>query len=82
MNKGYSNSNNPNWALCMYREMQRKGYSPYHFTFPLVVKASSVMIYPNYGKEILNGIVKTGFELDVYASTSLYMCLAQIWKQG
>lgn len=66
----------------MYREMQQKGYSPDHFTFPLVVKASSVIIYPNYGKEILNGIVKTGNELDVYASTSLYTCLAQIWKQG
>ena len=40
----------------MYREMQQKGYSPDHFTFPLVLKASSVIIYPNYGKEILNGV--------------------------
>ena len=66
----------------MYREMQQKGYSPDHFTFPLVLKASSLIIYLNYGKEILNGIAKTGYELDVYASTSLYMCLSQIWKQG
>ena len=71
MIKGYSNSNNPDEALHMYREMQQKGYSPDHFTFPFVLKASSIIFYPKYGKAIHNRIVKTGFELDVYASTSL-----------
>ena len=71
MIKAYSNSNNPDEALYMYREMQRRGYSPDNFTFPFVLKACSVLIDPNYGTSVHNRIVKTGFELDVYASCGL-----------
>jgi pentatricopeptide repeat protein len=71
MIKAYSNTNNPDEALYMYREMQRRGYSPDHFTFPFVLKACSLLTHPNYGTSVHNRIVKTGFESDVYASCGL-----------
>ncbi|KAF8394439.1 hypothetical protein HHK36_020647 [Tetracentron sinense] len=71
MIRGYSNNNNPNGALSMYREMQQKGYFPDHFTFPFVLKACSMIFDLNYGKCVHDRIMKTGFELDLYASTTL-----------
>ncbi|XP_035538647.1 putative pentatricopeptide repeat-containing protein At3g05240 isoform X1 [Juglans regia] len=71
MIKTYSNSNNPDEAVHMYREMQRRGYSPDHFTFPFVLKACSVVTNPHHGKCIHCRILKTGFELDMYASCGL-----------
>ncbi|XP_062143671.1 putative pentatricopeptide repeat-containing protein At3g05240 [Alnus glutinosa] len=71
MIKAYSNTNNPDEALYMYREMQRRGYSPDHFTFPFVLKACSLLTHPNYGTSVHNCIVKTGFESDVYTSCGL-----------
>jgi len=71
MIKAYSNTNNLDEALYMYREMQRRGYSPDHFTFPFVLKACSLLTHPNYGTSVHNRIVKTGFESDVYASCGL-----------
>jgi pentatricopeptide repeat protein len=53
MIKTYSNSNNPDEALCyMYREMQRKGYSPDHFPFPFVLKACSMLTDPSHGTSV------------------------------
>ncbi|XP_062143668.1 putative pentatricopeptide repeat-containing protein At3g05240 [Alnus glutinosa] len=71
MIKAYSNTNNPDEALSMYSEMQRRGYSPDHFTFPFVLKACSLLTHPNYGTSVHNRIVKTGFESDAYASCGL-----------
>jgi pentatricopeptide repeat protein len=71
MIKAYSNTNNPDEALYMYSEMQRRGYTPNHFTFPFVLKACSLLTHPNYGTSVHNRIVKTGFESDAYASCGL-----------
>ncbi|XP_042516431.1 putative pentatricopeptide repeat-containing protein At3g05240 [Macadamia integrifolia] len=69
--KGSSNRNNPDEALSMYRKMQRRGYSPDHFTFPFVLKACALNRDRNYGMCVHDRIVKTGFESDLYASISL-----------
>ncbi|OVA05783.1 Pentatricopeptide repeat [Macleaya cordata] len=71
MIRGHSNSNNPNEALFIYREMQQLGYSPDHFTFPFVLKACATINDQNYGKCVHDRIIKTGFDSDLYASTSL-----------
>ncbi|XP_043726062.1 putative pentatricopeptide repeat-containing protein At3g05240 isoform X2 [Telopea speciosissima] len=69
--KGSSNGKNPDDALSMYRKMQRRGYSPDHFTFPFVLKACALINDRNYGMCVHDRIVKTGFESDLYASISL-----------
>ncbi|KAK9291637.1 hypothetical protein L1049_019586 [Liquidambar formosana] len=71
MIKGYSNSDNPEEALIMYRKMQQRGYVPDHFTFPFVLKVCSVVTDHSYGKYVHGRIVKTGFEMNVYASSGL-----------
>ncbi|XP_057960487.1 putative pentatricopeptide repeat-containing protein At3g05240 [Malania oleifera] len=71
MIKGYSNSDNPDGALAMYTEMQRRGYPPDNFTFPFVLKACSAIADCNNGSCIHSRIVKTGFELDMHSSTGL-----------
>ncbi|KAJ4968746.1 hypothetical protein NE237_015447 [Protea cynaroides] len=69
--RGRSNGNNPDEALSMYKKMQRRGYSPDHFTFPFVLKACALTNDQNYGMCVHDRIVKTGFESDLYASISL-----------
>lgn len=81
MIKGHSNSDPPAEALFVYREMLQRGYSPDHFTFPFVLKACSIIRDRSYGKSVHSCILKTGFELNVYASTALlhmYVCCADI----
>ncbi|KAL5708564.1 hypothetical protein ACHQM5_019348 [Ranunculus cassubicifolius] len=75
--KGHSKSHNPIAALLLYTKMQHLGYSPDHHTFPFILKACANDIDVKFGKCVHDQIVKTGFEVDVYASTSLihmYMC--------
>ncbi|WKA02898.1 hypothetical protein VitviT2T_021046 [Vitis vinifera] len=76
MIKGYSISESPDEALTMYREMRQKGYAPDHFTFPFVLKACSLVNGYNLGQCVHNCIVKTGFEVDVYAATALLQMYA------
>ncbi|XP_004139361.1 putative pentatricopeptide repeat-containing protein At3g05240 [Cucumis sativus] len=71
MIKGYCNGGDKFGALFMYEEMQRKGFSPDHFTFPFVLKVCSIIDLLVYGQSVHNRIVKTGFELDVYTSSCL-----------
>lgn len=71
MIKGYCNGGDKFEALFMYEEMQRKGLTPDHFTFPFVLKVCSVVDLLGYGQSVHNRIVKTGFELDVYTSACL-----------
>ncbi|KAM5561304.1 putative pentatricopeptide repeat-containing protein [Rosa sericea] len=79
--RGYSNSENPVESLIMYREMVHRGYAPDHFTFPFVLKGCCRISDVHYGKCVHNCIVKTGFELNVYASSGLlnmYACCADM----
>ncbi|XP_004512345.1 putative pentatricopeptide repeat-containing protein At3g05240 [Cicer arietinum] len=71
MIRGYAKSQNPKMSLLLYREMLQTGYSPDHFTFPFVLKASSVISDQFCGKCIHSCIVKSGFEANVYAATGL-----------
>lgn len=71
MIKGYCNGGDKFEALFMYTEMQRKGFSPDHFTFPFVLKVCSIIDLFGYGQSVHNRIVKTGFELDAYTSSCL-----------
>lgn len=71
MIRGYAISRNPNRALEMLKQMHLKGYSPDHFTFPFILKACSIISDHNYGTCVHTRVVKTGFEVDWYASTAL-----------
>ncbi|XP_022150778.1 putative pentatricopeptide repeat-containing protein At3g05240 [Momordica charantia] len=71
MIKGYCNGGDKFEALFMYEEMQRKGFSPDHFTFPFVLKVCTVIGLFEYGQSVHNRILKTGFELDAYTSSCL-----------
>ncbi|KAF7805132.1 putative pentatricopeptide repeat-containing protein [Senna tora] len=71
MIRGYANSSNPRASILLYRQMIQCGYSPDHFTFPFVLKASSILADQNNGKCIHNCLVKSGFEANVYAATGL-----------
>ncbi|XP_061348413.1 putative pentatricopeptide repeat-containing protein At3g05240 [Gastrolobium bilobum] len=71
MIRGYANYYNPRMSILVYRQMIQSGYSPDHFTFPFVLKASSVIADQIYGKCIHTRIVKSGFEADAYAATGL-----------
>lgn len=84
MIRGYANGGNPRMSMLLYRQMIQSGYSPDHFTFPFVLKASSVTANQNCGKCIHSCIVKSGFEVDAYAATGLlhmYVSCADI-KSG
>ncbi|KAF5178945.1 mitochondrial editing factor [Thalictrum thalictroides] len=54
MIKGHFNTKNPAGALDMYKEMQRLGYSPDHFTFPFVLKACAAIVDVRVGKCVHN----------------------------
>lgn len=82
MIKGYSNSESPDEALNMYREMQQKGFAPDHFTFPFVLKACSLVNGYNSGQCVHNCIVKTGFEVNVYAAAALLQMYAASGDMG
>ncbi|RYR02257.1 hypothetical protein Ahy_B06g081072 isoform B [Arachis hypogaea] len=71
MIKGYANGHNPRVSMILYRQMMQRGYSPDHFTFPFVLKASSLLFDQDCGRCIHNCIVKSGFEADAYAATGL-----------
>lgn len=71
MIRGYANSPNPIESILLYRQMIQRGYAPDHFTFPFVLKASSVLADQDTGKCIHNYLVKSGFEANVYAATGL-----------
>ncbi|KAF9605505.1 hypothetical protein IFM89_017524 [Coptis chinensis] len=60
MIKGHSNTDNPNGALLMYREMQVLGYTPDHFTFPFVLKACAAVLDIRFGKCVHSRIFKNG----------------------
>ncbi|KAK9137204.1 hypothetical protein Sjap_007798 [Stephania japonica] len=76
MIRGHCNSNNSVKALLMYKQMMHLGHCPDHFTFPSVLKSCAATAKTsktdrNYGECVHGRIIKTGFELDSYASTSL-----------
>ncbi|OIW13562.1 hypothetical protein TanjilG_29303 [Lupinus angustifolius] len=71
MIRGYANSDKPRMSMVLYRQMVQNGYSPDHFTFPFVLKASSVLFYHDCGKCVHSCILKSGFEVDSYSATGL-----------
>ncbi|KAL5976891.1 hypothetical protein ACLOJK_021227 [Asimina triloba] len=71
MIKGLSNANEGAHALSMYREMQRSGYPPDHFTFPFVLRSCAKISDGEFGKCVHGRLLKTGFRSDLYVSSSL-----------
>ncbi|KAM6550487.1 hypothetical protein CsatB_000295 [Cannabis sativa] len=59
-------------ALEFYRSMQREGFSPDSFTYPLVLKAYCGLCDVQLGLRVVHSLVlKSGFEKDVFVSNSL-----------
>ncbi|XP_020213749.1 putative pentatricopeptide repeat-containing protein At3g05240 [Cajanus cajan] len=71
MIRGFVNGHNPRMSILLYSQMIENGYSPDHFTFPFVLKASSLIADQDCGKCTHSRIVKSGFEADVYTATGL-----------
>ncbi|KAL2345716.1 hypothetical protein Fmac_007001 [Flemingia macrophylla] len=71
MIRGLVNGHNPRKSILLYSQMIKNGYSPDHFTFPFVLKASSLIADQDCGKCIHSCIVKSGFEADAYTATGL-----------
>lgn len=71
MIRGHAKSSNPSESMLLYKQMVQNGYSPDHFTFPFVLKASSAVADQDFGKCIHNCMVKSGFEENAYAATCL-----------
>ncbi|KAK7394240.1 hypothetical protein VNO78_14762 [Psophocarpus tetragonolobus] len=71
MIRGFVNAHHPRMSMLLYRQMIENGYSPDHFTFPFVLKASCLISAQECGKCIHSCIVKSGFEADSYTATGL-----------
>ncbi|CAK8540130.1 unnamed protein product [Lathyrus sativus] len=69
--RGHAKSNNPTMSLLLYKQMLQNEFSPDHFTFPFLLKASSFIADQVIGKCIHSCIVKSGFEANVYVATGL-----------
>lgn len=64
-------------AIDMYRRMRRQGFQPNHFTLPFVLKASARVSDLRLGKTLHAVVVRSGFDCDVFAKTSLLALYAK-----
>ncbi|MQL83194.1 hypothetical protein Taro_015685 [Colocasia esculenta] len=69
--RGFSCSERPEDALRLYRDMQRRGYRPDHFTFPFVFRSCAAVSNRPLGRCVHSRVVRTGYESDLYVSSSL-----------
>ncbi|KAE9617301.1 putative tetratricopeptide-like helical domain, DYW domain-containing protein [Lupinus albus] len=61
-------------AIQLYASMRKDGFTPDDFTFPFVLKACARLDHFKLGLNLHCLVVKTGFDCDVFAKTSL-VCL-------
>ncbi|KAL4198695.1 hypothetical protein AMTRI_Chr03g47320 [Amborella trichopoda] len=71
MIRAYTYSKNPREALFMFNEMVSRGKSPDAYTFPFVLRACSLLLAIDKGKEIHGFIVKLGLMSNVYVGGTL-----------
>ncbi|MCD7473002.1 hypothetical protein HAX54_014534 [Datura stramonium] len=69
--RGYASSKNPCKSLSLFVEMLQNEVVPDHLTYPFVVKALAKLFEVRIGKCVHGGVLKTGFDDDLYISNSL-----------
>ncbi|XP_027188965.1 pentatricopeptide repeat-containing protein At5g39350 [Cicer arietinum] len=68
----YVQMGRPHDALNMFVEMLRSGQSlPDNFTYPIVIKACSGLLFIDMGVGVHGQTLKTGFDLDTFVQNSL-----------
>ncbi|KAJ0987107.1 hypothetical protein J5N97_005463 [Dioscorea zingiberensis] len=81
MLRAFSTSQQPQTTLSFYKDLQRSGLSPDHFTFPFALKVCAEMPDRTTGRCIHARVVKGGYEHDVYVNVALmrmYACCGDV----
>eukprot|EP01018_Ginkgo_biloba_P030295 Gb_23124 [translate_table: standard] len=71
MIRGYAWSGPCEEAIALYSQMQQEGIHPNNFTFPFLLKACAGLSAIEDGMEIHYGIIRSGFESDVFVGSAL-----------
>ncbi|KAJ4964739.1 hypothetical protein NE237_016588 [Protea cynaroides] len=71
MIRGFSLSNQPNEAICMYNQMRFQGVKENKLTFTFIFKACARVPDISYGRKILAHCLKLGFDSCLFISNSL-----------
>ncbi|CAL0303448.1 unnamed protein product [Lupinus luteus] len=74
MIRGMVSNHSFHHAIQLYTSMRKDGFTPDDFTFPFVLKACARLDHFELGLNLHCLVVKTGFDCDVFAKTSL-VCL-------
>ncbi|KAG1326427.1 pentatricopeptide repeat-containing protein [Cocos nucifera] len=75
MIKGYSRTPQSEKGLLLYSHMRRRGLAPNMHTFPFAIKACACL---SSLSQIHGQIVKFGFDLDVFVTSSLVRCYSHL----
>lgn len=70
--RGYSESENPEEAVVLYKEMLRDdGSRPDNYTYPLLLKVCASLSLKLMGIQLLGKVLKLGFGLDIYVHNAV-----------
>ncbi|XP_010553996.1 PREDICTED: pentatricopeptide repeat-containing protein At2g36730-like [Tarenaya hassleriana] len=69
--RGYSSTDSPGEAVCVYNEMKRRGIRPDNFTFPFLLKACASCFGLTAGRQVHVEVLKHGFDSDMYVGNNL-----------
>lgn len=70
--RGYSDSENPEKSVVLYKGMLRNGGSrPDNYTYPLLLKVCASLSLKLIGNEILGHVLKLGFDSDIYVHNAV-----------
>ncbi|KAL4190453.1 hypothetical protein AMTRI_Chr07g24860 [Amborella trichopoda] len=73
----YINSNNPSQALLFYLKMKREKSTADRYTFPLVLKACTLLQSKDTGKVLHGCTLKLGFSFDLFVQSGLIRFYAE-----
>eukprot|EP01018_Ginkgo_biloba_P008633 Gb_28759 [translate_table: standard] len=68
---GYTQNGDDEQSLTLFKQMQQAGIRPDEFTFASVLPSCATLAALELGKEIHEGIIKNGFQSDVFVGSAL-----------
>ncbi|XP_040995468.1 pentatricopeptide repeat-containing protein At2g22410, mitochondrial [Juglans microcarpa x Juglans regia] len=81
--RGYSESESPEEAVVLYKEMLRnEGSRPDNYTYPLLLKVCASLSLQLMGGQIISHVLKLGFALDIYVYNSVIHMLVSCGELG
>ncbi|XP_057953570.1 pentatricopeptide repeat-containing protein At2g22410, mitochondrial [Malania oleifera] len=70
--RGYSESENPEKSVLLYKKMLQSGGSrPDNYTYPLLFKACARLLLNHMGREILGHVLQLGLDSDVFVHNAV-----------